>query len=135
MIKTNILLIEDVAADAKLISIALCSVYENIELRVANDGISGMYELCKKRPDLLFLDLNIPKKSGIEILEDIRSTNNLRTLPVIILTNSTSPKDVEAAYHAYCNAYIRKPVGFSKLMKAMRVVREFWIELAITSSG
>lgn len=130
--KTDILLIEDVSADAKLITIALRSTMQDLDLRVARDGESGMAELYRKRPDLLLLDLNVPKKSGIEILGDIRAAHHLRTLPVIILTNSTSPKDVEAAYHACCNAYVRKPVGFDKLMEAMETVRKFWLELAVT---
>lgn len=128
--KIEILLIEDASADIKLISIALNAVIPNLNLRVARDGETGYLELCAHRPDLLILDLNIPKKNGIELLTLIRSNSSLQTLPVIILTNSTSPKDVEAAYKAYCNAYIRKPVGFEKLMSAIDLINKFWLGLS-----
>lgn len=133
MTKTDILLIEDVAADVKLISIALQNAVPGlgVGLRVARDGEAGMCELLRKRPDLLLLDLNVPKKNGLEILESIRSTPSLRTLPVVVLTNSTSPKDVESAYGACCNAYVRKPVGYDKLLAAMSAIRSFWVDLVV----
>lgn len=134
-IKVDILLIEDVLADVKLISIALKSTIPDVNIRVARDGEDGWNELNRERPDYLLLDLNIPKKTGIEILKDIRSDPKLRTLPVIILTNSASPNDVNAAYGAYCNAYIRKPVGFEKILDAVEVIRKFWMELAVVADG
>jgi len=133
--KVDILLVEDVPADVKLISIALQSTIPDIQIRVARDGEEGWNELKAARPDYLLLDLNIPKKTGVELLRDIRSDPDLRTLPVIIMTNSTSPKDVNAAYEAYCNAYVRKPVGFEKILEAVEVIRKFWMELAIVAEG
>lgn len=131
MAKTDILLIEDVAADVKLISIALRTSVPDLNLRVARDGEAGMAELLRRRPGLLLLDLNIPKRSGLEVLEDLRADSVLHTLPVIILTNSTSPRDVESAYRARCNAYVRKPVGFDKLMEAVESIKRFWLDLAV----
>lgn len=131
MAKTEILLIEDVAADVKLISIALRTSVPDLELRIARDGESGMSELLRKRPGLLLLDLNIPKRSGLEVLEELRANPLLRTLPVIILTNSTSPRDVDSAYRACCNAYVRKPVGFDKLMETVESIKRFWLDLAV----
>lgn len=129
--KVDLLLVEDVSADVKLITIALQSTIPDIQIRVARDGEEGWDELKRSRPDYLLLDLNIPKKTGLELLEDIRNDPGLRTLPVIILTNSTAPDDVNAAYGAYCNAYVRKPVGFEKIIEAVEIIRDFWMELAI----
>jgi len=134
MAKTEILLIEDAAADVKLISIALRTSVPDLDLRVARDGDAGMNELTSKRPDLLLLDLNIPKRNGLEVLDEIRADSLLRTLPVIILTNSTSPKDVDAAYRSCCNAYVRKPVGFDKLMEVVESIKHFWIDFSIIPS-
>ncbi len=129
MITSDILLIEDVSSDAKLISIALNSTFHDLNLRISRNGESGINELYKKRPDLLFLDLNIPKKSGIEVIKDVRSSIVLRTLPIIVITNSTYQYDVDSAYGAGCNAYIRKPVGFDKLIELMKIIHEFWFNL------
>lgn len=131
--KFNILLIEDSLADVKLITIALQSTIPNIVVRVARDGEEGWEQLKTNRPDYLLLDLNIPKRTGLELLQDIRSDSLLRTLPVIVLSNSSNPKDVNAAYSFFCNAYVRKPVGFEKILDAVEIIRKFWMELAIVA--
>lgn len=133
--KFNVLLIEDSLADVKLITIALQSTIPDIVVRVARDGEDGWKQLMIMRPDYLLLDLNIPKRTGLELLKDIRSNDLLKTLPVIILSNSSSPTDVNAAYGSFCNAYVRKPVGFEKILDAIETIRKFWMELAIVAEN
>jgi DNA-binding response OmpR family regulator len=78
------------------------------------------------RPDLILLDLNLPKKSGREVLREVKTHPDLKTIPVVVLTSSKSDDDVVKSYELHANAYILKPVDFHQFMKVMRAIEDFW---------
>jgi chemotaxis family two-component system response regulator Rcp1 len=81
------------------------------------------------RPDLILLDLHLPKKSGIEVLEEIKNDHNLKLIPVVILSTSSAPEDIFKSYSLHANCYITKPVDFVQFTKVVRLIEEFWIEV------
>src|SRR5438105_11975592 len=111
MIEVDILLIEDNRVDAQLIAEALKDANISHRLDLATDGEAGIANLRSRgsRPDLILLDLNLPKLHGIEVLKAIKTDPMFRMIPVIVLSNSTTPGDVEACYNNHANAYVRKP--------------------------
>ena len=88
----------------------------------------GEYSDAQK-PDLILLDINIPIFSGHEVLEEIKQDENLKKIPVIMLTTSSNRKDIEKAYSNYCNSYIQKPLEMEEFMKAVLKIEEFWLQL------
>jgi len=128
MSRFRILLVEDNPRDAELVGLALKESGIGHKLHVSVDGELALQYLKDKKPgpDLVLLDLNIPKYSGIEVLKKIREDERLRALPVVVLTNSNSTEDVRLAYLNGCNAYIRKPLGFDALQKTVEVIQQFW---------
>ena len=126
----DILLVEDNQTDAELVGEALKDSNIPHTLRVATNGEEALIILRTEEPppDLILLDLNLPKMSGLEVLREIK-TSDLRTIPVIVLTNSTSDEDVIQAYQSHCNAYIRKPLGFEGFVEAMMIIEAFWISV------
>ena len=127
----KLLLVEDNATEAELFSEALKELLLPIELHVVSDGESAIETIfgMDPGPDLVLLDINLPKMSGLEVLREIRSDHEFALLPVIILTNSNSDADVRNCYEARCNAYVQKPMGIDALMDLMRVLSRFWLEL------
>lgn len=128
-----ILLVEDNQRDATLIKEALKeSSLAHCTVDVATDGELAiqMLHASEVRPNLIFLDLNLPKKSGLEVLKEIKRDSSFRPIPVIVLTNSRSEDDVVLAYSSYCNAYVRKPLGFDALLKAIESIKQFWLDTA-----
>lgn len=126
-----ILLVEDSQTDRELIAEALKDTKLCHRLRVAVDGQEAIDFLqTKRRPDLILLDLNLPKKSGLEVLKTMKQDPKLRSIPVIVLTNSTAPADVRNCYESCANAYIRKPLGFDGFVNAFKLVSQFWFRLA-----
>jgi len=133
----NILLVEDNQTDAELIGEALKDSNIPHSLSVASNGEEAMRILnsTSELPDLVLLDLNLPKLSGIEVLQEIKNSIHLRTLPVVVLTNSQSEKDVIQAYQNHCNAYIRKPLGFEGFVDTLMVIEAFWFSLVTLPSN
>jgi two-component system, chemotaxis family, response regulator Rcp1 len=131
-IEVNILLVEDNRTDAELIAEALKDSQIQHHLELASDGEQAMEYLYREdyKPHLVLLDLNLPKKSGLEVLKEIRRDPFLRPTPVIILTNSRSQDDVVRSYSSFCNAYIRKPLGFEGLLATIRSTGRFWFGTA-----
>jgi CheY-like chemotaxis protein len=128
----HILLAEDSATDAELISEAFneCRLeYYPQTVRTGEEAIQALH-LANQNPDLFLLDLNLPKKGGLEVLREVRSDFRLSTIPIIILTNSQSDEDILQAYGDGCNAYVRKPLGFDKLLAAIEALEKFWLETA-----
>jgi two-component system, chemotaxis family, response regulator Rcp1 len=132
----EILLVEDNPADVRLTVEALNEqkVYNN--LNTVSDGAEALDYLRKKgkyanavRPDLILLDLNLPKVDGREVLREIKSDNDLRSIPVVILTVSKSDEDVMRAYNLYANCYITKPVDFEQFMQVVKSVQDFWLSI------
>ncbi len=131
---TSILLVEDNPTDAELITEAFKEVGFPHHIDLVSDGEEALALLQQmvKKPHLVLLDLNLPRKSGLEILHELRQDPDpaLSLLPVIVLSNSQSRSDVLQAYASRCNAYIRKPLGFPKLAKAIKHTASFWFQCA-----
>jgi CheY-like chemotaxis protein len=133
----RILLVEDIAADAILLREALLDAGLGNDLVYANDGQEALDVLRsgKPLPSLVLLDLNLPKVSGRQVLDDIRTDPRLRDLPVVVISTSASPADVSFAYGHRANAYVRKPNGFESLSAVARAIRDFWTRTATLPSA
>jgi len=133
---TQILLVEDNADDIEITQRAFTKSRVANELVVVRDGEEALELLFSRRskglarPDLVLLDVNLPKVTGIEVLEKIRATEELATMPVIMLTASDRNEDVMKSYELGANTYIQKPVEFSKFVRALEVLGEYWILVA-----
>jgi len=132
----DILLVEDNPGDVRLTREAFKLNKINNNLHVVTDGVEALDFLFQNgayrdapHPDLILLDLNLPKKTGHEVLEEIKQDNKLRRLPVIILTTSQAEEDVLKTYNLHANCYINKPVDFDQFMKSIRLIGEFWLTI------
>lgn len=129
----TILLVEDSADDARLIREALREANPAHAVSRVADGEEALDFLYRRppytdvpRPDLILLDLNLPRKTGREVLVEIKGSVELRCIPVSILTTSAAPQDIRDAYDAHVNAYLRKPVGFGELANMIGALDAFW---------
>jgi two-component system, chemotaxis family, response regulator Rcp1 len=134
----NILMVEDNPTDVMLATEALSNVKTANHLHVAHDGIEAMDFLHQRgafteapRPDLIFLDLNMPRKNGHEVLAEIKSDVRLKRVPVVILTTSKSEIDIAKAYDLHANCYISKPVNFDRFALAVQSVVDLWFAVAM----
>ena len=134
--RVEILLVEDNPGDAELTAIALRAGKVSNRLSVVVDGMEAMAFLRKEtpyeqapRPDLILMDLNMPRKDGRETLADIRKDPLLHNIPVVILTTSESKRDVIESYHLNANCYITKPVEFEAFMSIIRSIEDFWFSI------
>ena len=132
----NILLVEDSEADIRLTREALKENKIKIELDVVNDGVEAIAYLKKEgkykntiRPDLILLDLNLPKKDGIEVLVEIKADSNLRCIPVVMLTISKDEEDVLRVYELGANCFITKPVDLKQFTKIIDAIEDFWFTI------
>jgi CheY-like chemotaxis protein len=82
------------------------------------------------RPDIIVLDLNLPKKDGREVLQEVKQDENLRNIPIVVLTTSTAEEDILKSYNLHANAYITKPVDFDQFIKVIKSIAKFWFETA-----
>ncbi|MEK0179270.1 MAG: response regulator [Oscillatoriales cyanobacterium] len=130
----EILLVEDSPSDADLAREALSNGKILNNLHLVEDGVEAINFLRKKspymevpRPDLILLDLNLPKKSGVEVLKEIKTDPNLKLIPVLILTTSAAQEDIIKSYSLHANCYITKPVDFLQFTKVVRLIEEFWL--------
>jgi CheY-like chemotaxis protein len=130
----DILLVEDNPADVRLTQEALKEAKVCHRLHVVVDGEQAMAYLHRQgayigatRPDIVLLDLNLPRKDGRQVLNEIKSNAKLRQIPVIILTTSQAEADVLEAYDAHANCYIVKPVDLDKFLSVARVIETFWL--------
>lgn len=135
----TILLVEDNADDEQLTLRAMRqSDIPNI-IRVARDGAEALDKLfgdeAGKLPDLVLLDLKLPKVNGLEVLQRIRSNEKTKTLPVVILTSSDEERDIVESYNLGANSYIRKPVDFDQFIDAVRQLGLYWLSMNRTRSG
>jgi CheY-like chemotaxis protein len=133
----RILLVEDLSSDAVLLREALRDAGLGDELVLAADGQEALDILLSgdPLPQLLLLDLNLPRVSGRDVLDRVRAEPRLRELPVVVLTTSISPADVAFAYSHRANAYVRKPNGFEALSAVARAIRDFWVRSATLPSA
>ena len=127
-------MIEDNAGDVRLLEEAFDELQANVNIRVAKDGAEGVEMLTDQnrswRPDLILLDLNLPKLSGHDVLGQIKSNPAIRWIPVIVLTSSRAESDIRRAYQSHANAYLRKPSTLDGLLAAAQDVKRFWMETA-----
>lgn len=132
----EILLIEDNPGDARLAREALRDAKVLNNLSWVPDGVEGMAYLKRQgkygqspRPDLILLDLNLPRKDGREVLSEIKADESLRRIPVVILTTSQAEEDILRAYHLNANCYITKPVDLEQFMKVVKTIEDFWLTI------
>jgi CheY-like chemotaxis protein len=130
----EIFLVEDNAGDVRLTREAFVDARVPNRLHVVHDGIAALQFLRKEKPyagapdpDLVLLDLNIPKMSGFEVLEQIKSDPQLRRIPVIILTSSKADCDVWKCYSSYANSYVTKPADFDQYVRVIASIDKFWL--------
>jgi two-component system, chemotaxis family, response regulator Rcp1 len=130
----EILLVEDNPGDVELTREAFYEGKIGNRLSVAKDGVEALAMLRKEgihrdspRPDIVLLDLNLPRKGGLEVLAELKDDPDLRSIPVVILTTSLSEEDIARSYHAHANCYISKPVDFDKFMAVVRSLENFWL--------
>jgi CheY-like chemotaxis protein len=131
----EILLVEDNPGDVRLMVEALKETRIPSRLHLAEDGVQAMSFLRRKgahvkapRPDLVLLDLNLPKKDGREVLAEIKDDPKLRSIPVVVLTTSQSESDVVRSYELHANCYISKPVGLENFIRVIQSIEGFWLE-------
>lgn len=132
----EILLIEDNPGDRALAVEALRDSKINNHLHVAVDGEEAMNFLNKKgnfknveTPDIIFLDLNLPKKDGREILAEIKINPKLKSIPVVVLTTSSAEEDIIRSYDLHANCYISKPLDFNQFVKVVKSIEDFWLTI------
>ena len=135
MHQIHILLVDDNEGDILLTREALEEARIINKISIAYDGIQAI-DLLKKSaqvagtiPDLILLDINLPKMNGTEVLSIIKNDPDLRRIPVIMLTTSSSEKDILASYDNYANCYITKPVDLDRFMDVVRTIEDFWISI------
>jgi CheY-like chemotaxis protein len=133
----RVLLVEDNEADVRLTREALREAAENVRLSAVADGDLALAYLRREggyadvpRPDLVLLDLNLPRKNGLEVLEEMRADEHLRSIPVIVLTSSAARQDVDACYARGANAFVVKPLELDEFMDLIGAIRGFWLEVA-----
>lgn len=133
----HLLLVEDSRTDVELTEEALASAQIETELHVVGDGEAALAFLRgqpphegARRPDLVLLDLNMPRMDGREVLRELKQDERLRSIPVIVLTTSGAHEDVGEAYARGANAYVRKPVHFEDFIATMRAIEAFWMATA-----
>ncbi len=129
----HVLLVEDSPVEVVLVENVLTNMDELDLLHVARDGVEALaylkrqngYELAK-RPDLVLLDINMPKKNGFEVLQAMRADPQLRRIPTVMLTTSDDPRDIDRSYDLGASGYIVKPVGFDALENTLRTFADYW---------
>ncbi|MER5598979.1 response regulator [Streptomyces sp. NPDC002265] len=129
----DVLLVEDDVADAMLIQDALADRGAR-NLTQVSDGVQALEYLrdpARTRPDLIVLDLNMPRMNGREFLAIVKADADLRTIPVVVLTTSAAPDDVSGAYEHHANAYVTKPVNLDEFEEAVRSIDAFYLDVAV----
>ncbi len=133
----DILLVDDNQDDVDLTKEALIASKIHVNsLNVLSDGVEAMEYLRREgqyknsiRPSVIFLDLNMPRKDGREVLQELKADDNLKNIPVVILTTSDDEGDVLQSYNLHANCYVRKPVDLSELIKVVQAIDTFWFSV------
>jgi two-component system, chemotaxis family, response regulator Rcp1 len=138
----EVLLVEDSPGDVRLTREALKDAKVHISLHVVTDGIEAMAFLERAgtnvdapRPDLILLDLNLPRKDGREVLKEIKQSPALRSIPVVVLTTSSSEADILQSYELHANCYISKPVDLDGFLKVVQSIDNFWLTVVKLPHG
>ena len=132
----EILLVEDNPGDARLVKEALKDGKVLNELHVVSDGVEALDFLRRRgryadavRPDLILLDLNLPKKSGHEVLAEIKDDPDLKRIPVVVLTVSKAEEDIMITYNLHGNCFITKPIDFDQFVNVVKAIEDFWLTI------
>jgi chemotaxis family two-component system response regulator Rcp1 len=132
----EVLLVEDNPGDVRLTREALKDAKVHINLHVASDGVEALAFLKREgeyaevpRPDMILLDLNLPRKDGRQVLEEIKATPALMTIPIVILTTSESEEDILRSYRLHANCYISKPVDLDGFLTVVKSIDNFWLTI------
>ncbi|HEY2989218.1 MAG TPA: response regulator [Candidatus Binatia bacterium] len=132
----KILLVEDNPGDVRLTKEALKEGKILNEVSVVEDGVEALAFLRREgcygeaaTPDLILLDLNLPKKDGREVLEEIKGDAELKKIPVVVLTTSAAERDILKAYNLHANCYITKPVDLEQFIKVVQLIEDFWLTI------
>ncbi|MBK5275167.1 MAG: response regulator [Desulfuromonadales bacterium] len=138
----DILLVEDNPGDADLAREALDGSKINNRLHVVDDGEKAMAFLRRvgpyadmPRPELILLDLNLPRKDGRQVLAEIKSDDSLKRIPVVILTTSRAEEDVLKSYDLHANCFITKPIDLNQFLHVVRSIEEFWLSIVVLPDG
>ncbi len=130
----NVLLVEDNPADVRITLEALKAGKIKVKMSVVNDGVEAMNFLMKKGkysnehlPNIILLDLNLPRKDGREVLEEVKNDPDLKSIPIIILTSSKAEEDIQKSYQLHCNCYLSKPVGLNEFETLITLINNFWL--------
>ncbi len=134
----DILLVEDNPGDADLAREALEDTKLHNRLHVVDDGEKALAFLRRQgayagvpRPDLILLDLNLPRKDGREVLAEIKTDDHLKRIPVVILTTSRAEEDVLKTYNLHANCYISKPIDLNQFMRVVKSIEDFWLSIVV----
>ena len=132
----EVLLVEDDPGDVELIREGLNGAKIFINLHVIDDGIKAMKYLRREgpyrvapKPDLIILDLNLPKKDGKDVLHEVKNDEQLKSIPVVVLTTSASEEDVNRCYELGANCCITKPIGLEEFLKIVKSIKNFWVTI------
>jgi CheY-like chemotaxis protein len=132
----QMLLVEDNLGDIRLTKETLRDAKVMVNLHVVGDGVEAMAFLRKEskhanapRPDLVLLDLNLPKKDGREVLAEIKQDPSLKRIPVVVLTISDAEEDILKSYNLYANAYVTKPLNLEQFGKITKAIKDFWLTI------
>lgn len=134
----EILLVDDNPSDVRLTLEAFKDAKLANNISVAGDGVEALEYLRRVgkyagavKPDLVLLDLNMPRKDGREVLEEIKNDPNLRRIPIVVLTTSRSEADILKSYDLHVNCYIQKPVDYNEFIRMLRLVEDFWFTAVV----
>jgi len=139
----KILLVDDSDVDVQLMELALLEAKVGHNLHIVNDGPDALAFLRQQkpytdavRPDLILLDINMPRMSGHEVLDEIKADDNLKSIPVVILTTSNDPQFVVASYRKYANSHVTKPMNFDELVvKVAEGINHYWFNVVELPPG
>ena len=138
-----VLLADDNPADQEIARRVLGSGGFRCELYMVNDGVEALDYLTRTfaepdthpRPDLLLLDINMPRKSGMDVLRHVKGDADLRRIPILMLTTSQSERDVALAYDLGCNSFITKPIDVPQFIEALENLGKYWLDVVVLPSG
>lgn len=138
----EILLVDDNPGDVRLTQEAFRDAKVRNNMVVARDGLEAMAVLKQEkeharavRPDMILLDLNLPRMNGFEVLDAIKEDDDLKRIPVVILTTSQAEQDIVRSYNLYANAYVTKPMNLDEFIVAIRAIEGFWLEIVKLPNG
>jgi chemotaxis family two-component system response regulator Rcp1 len=138
----QVLLVEDNPGDVRLTREAFKDAKVHLEMHVVNDGVEAIDFLNRRgnyarspRPDLILLDLNLPRKDGRDVLAEVKADPSLKSIPVVILTTSASDVDIESSYLLHANCYISKPVDLDGFLTVVRSIDSFWFSVVKLPPG